>query len=226
MADSSNELKVKGVMVGVLRNRKQLDYNLMYGFYHIPEEWVPEYRLPIKYVALYQSPHLFDKGETGIFRYGRVIRTELIPRREIENIPTIQDLSGLYYRFFVDKWCELQNPIRVSNLAPDVNVFTDEDNFFGAKNVSELFIEREDQRRFYKACKERFEKVKLLSMGYGVDAVCFDEFAACWEKEKIVILKGKKRIMKVKADKLITEGVEKLLSQIKEKADKYSKRKG
>lgn len=220
MDDSLEQLPASTVMVGVLRNRKQIDYNLMYRFYHIPEEWVPEYRLPIKYVALYQSPRLFDKGKTGIFRYGKVIKTELVHRREIDNVPTVQDLSALYYRFYVDEWRELEKPIKVSNLSPDVNVFTDEDTFFNAQIVSELFIAREDQKRFYKACKEKFEKVKLLSLGYSVDAITFDGFAACWNKKKVVILKGKKRIMKIKAEELVCEKIEEILSQIKERANR------
>ena len=62
-----------GVMVGVLRNRKQLKYNLDYGFYHIPEEWVSEKNSCVKYVALYQSTNLFSRKKSCIFYYGEII---------------------------------------------------------------------------------------------------------------------------------------------------------
>lgn len=136
MDETSRNFAVRDVMIGVLRNRKQLDYNIKYKFYHIPEEWVLRARLPIEYVALYQTPRLFDEEDTGVYIYGKVVKTELVKRGQIHQIPTNQNPDKLYYKFYVEEWLPLKRAIVTGNIVPDVNVFTSRYQFL----MPEIFL--------------------------------------------------------------------------------------
>lgn len=193
----SQDFAVRNVMIGVLRNRKQLDYNIKYKFYHIPEEWVLKSRFPIKYVALYQAPRLFKREDTGVYVYGKVIKIELVERSLIHQIPTNQNPKKLYYKFYVEEWLPLKRAILPGNIVPDVSVFTSEYQFFNASDVSELFLEKREHWDFYHTCRRLFPKAILVGKGSRVLGVKVNEYYAEWCGDKVKIYKAMRRIQKV-----------------------------
>ena len=194
---SEKDFLQRDVMVGVLRNREQLGYNIDYGFYHIPEEWVPERRLPIKYVALYQAAKFFPPGDTGVYVYGRVKDVELVARGSID-IPTRQSLKKLYYKFHVESWLTLPEPIRLSNVIPPVNVFTSVYQFQHAANTAELALEEKAHWDFYHVCKERYRESIVLSRYGRACGVRFGEYVALWDEKRVRIRRGRRTVLKMK----------------------------
>ena len=135
----------RDVLVGVLKNVKQLQICQTYHFYHIPASKIPEKRLPIHYVAIYQSRHLFGE-DSGIFLYGEVIRTALVRRRSIREIPKNSD--ELYYRFTVREWKRLSHPVKVresAGIADYTNLFL----LRHADEMPDLKIRSEEEYRLY-----------------------------------------------------------------------------
>lgn len=135
----------RDVLVGVLKNVKQLQICQKYHFYHIPASKIPEKRLPIHYVAIYQSRRLFGE-DSGIFLYGEVIRTALVRRRSIREIP--KDSDELYYRFAVRKWNRLPHPVKVresARIADYTNLFL----LQHADEMPDLKIRSEEEYRLY-----------------------------------------------------------------------------
>lgn len=194
MGVTSQSFAVRDVMIGVFRNRKQIDYNIKYKFYHIPEEWVSKKRLPITYVALYQAPSLFKREDTGVYIYGKIIKTELVQRSEIPQIPTNQNPKKMYYKFHVEEWLPLKRAISPGNLVPDVNVFTSQYQLFNARDVSELFLENKEHWDFYRICRAIFPKAVLVGKGKKVLGVKVNECYLKWSGGKVVIHKALRRI--------------------------------
>lgn len=135
----------RDVLVGVLKNRQQLDVCRKYHFYHIPASQVGEEHLPIHYVAIYQSRHLFGK-ESGIFLYGDVTKCTLLRRREIRELP--KDSEALYYRFDVKSWKKLPRPVGVREGA-QVALFTNRFLLLHSTEVPDLLIRSEEEFRLY-----------------------------------------------------------------------------
>ncbi len=98
------------VLVGVVRDERQLEANLKYGFYHIPAGNVADNRMPVQYVALYLSGATFKEKGGGVCYIGRVTKSEKLPRRDITEIPARYP-DTVYYKFSVDKWRRLPSPV-------------------------------------------------------------------------------------------------------------------
>lgn len=135
----------RDVLVGALKNREQLEFCQKYGFYHIPARQIPDDHLPVHYVAIYQSRRLFGQN-SGIFLYGEVIKTSLIKRREIKEIP--KDSDELYYRFDIKHWHLLKQPIHVRESA-GVTLFTNRFLLLHSTEIPDLKIRSEEEFRLY-----------------------------------------------------------------------------
>lgn len=106
--DASASFYVRDVLVGVLRNRQQLDICLEKGFYHIPAQNLSVPVEDISCIAIYQSKNLF--GDNSCIRYyGMVDSYNLLKRSEITEIPKNSDKS--YYKFTISNWQKLDKPI-------------------------------------------------------------------------------------------------------------------
>lgn len=133
------------VLVGSLRRPSQLDICLIHGFYHIPVSMIPRERLPIRYVAIYQSRSLFPE-DCGIRFYGLVKRCVPVRRWEISEIPKSSD--EWYYRIEVVRWEQLKNPIAVREV-PFTHLFTNHFLLTHSRETPELCLQSEwEYRRF------------------------------------------------------------------------------
>lgn len=126
----------RDVLVGTLRNTAQLEIALREKFYHIPAIRLYSGNFPINYVAIYQSVHKFGE-DAGVYYYGEVESTKLLPRREISEIP--KDSDEEYYRFEIREWKMLLSPIPPRD-GDFVNLNTSLYLLENAKNTSELSL--------------------------------------------------------------------------------------
>lgn len=133
------------VLIGSLRNREQLDVCLKHNFYHVPVHCIPDDKMPVNYVALYQSKNFY--GEYGgINYYGKVASFAVVSRDEITEIPGKS--TSKYYRFQIEKWIKLPETIKIST-AGSYFSYTNLYKLFRASHTHELYFESDSETRFY-----------------------------------------------------------------------------
>lgn len=142
----------RDVLVGTFRSRQQFDICFDKNFYYIPVKQVTDDRLPIHYIALYQTKNKFGT-DAGIRYYGEVLRTTIVRRKNIREVPlTHANGEEPYYRFTVRNWETLDKTIE-----PKEHGFPcDYTNMFLLQHsefVPELLIESEEKYRFYTELK-------------------------------------------------------------------------
>ena len=144
----------RDVLIGTLRSNSQLQICLVNSFYYIPMAQITVEDLPIHYVALFQTPRIFSE-RAGIHYYGEVLRTTLVRRKAIREVPqTHGNPDDLYYRFQIKEWIPMSKPIDPKE-SGFVHAFT---NLFLLENmefVPELLLRSEEEYRFYTELKHR-----------------------------------------------------------------------
>lgn len=185
----------RDVFVGTLKTRAQLDVCLDHLFYHVPKEHIQDNKLPIHYVAIYQSKRLFDR-KSGIYYYGEVIRCSLVRRREITEIPCSKGREEvLYYRLDVREWTKLKVPIAIKEIRPlKAGFFTNLFLLQHSRETPELLIQNEAEYRLYYELKRTADDLqinedKALSFTYRDVQILFD-------KEDILLCRGSRIIGK------------------------------
>lgn len=162
--------KKRDVLIGTFRSRKQFDICFGKNFYYIPVKQIPDERLPIHYVALYQTKNKFGI-DAGIRYYGEVLRTAIVRRKNIKEIPlTHANAEELYYRFVIRRWDMLERGIE-----PKEHGFPcDYTNMFllqHSEYIPELLIESEEKYRFYAELKR---SVKHAEINKDADNIGFE----------------------------------------------------
>lgn len=144
----------RDVLIGTLRNNAQLQTCLEKKFYYIPAKLVKDDNLPIHYVALFQTPRIFS-DKAGIHYYGEVLRTALVRRKNIQEVPqTHGSPDELYYRFQIREWIPMTRPI-LPKESGFVREFTNLFLLGNAEYVPELLLGSEEEYRFYTELKRR-----------------------------------------------------------------------
>lgn len=144
----------RDVLVGTLRSAAQLKACIDNTFYYIPAPLVTEDDLPIRYVALFQTPRVFP-GNAGIFCYGEIVHSALVRRGSIREVPQTHGTPGdLYYRYRIRRWIFLPAPIRPKE-AGFVRAFTNRFLLEHAEYIPELLLCSETEFRFYTELKHR-----------------------------------------------------------------------
>ncbi len=144
--------KHRDVLIGALKNEKQLEACLDHKFYHIPKDRLSSDKLPIHYVALYQSNKFFENNH-GILYYGEVVLAKEVKRSEITEIPKQSD--KLYYRFDVKEWKKLDRKIEIQGNIMGQAAHTETNLFLltNSTNTSELKIKSAEEYRLYTELK-------------------------------------------------------------------------
>lgn len=144
----------RDVLIGTFRSRAQFQACKEHNFYYIPADRLDENNLPIHYVAMLQTPRIFS-NDAGIYYYGEVLRTTLVRRKNIREVPEFSgDPEKPYYRFYVREWIPLNKPVMPKEQG-FVREFT---NLFLLENteyVPELLLKTEEEYRFYSELKRR-----------------------------------------------------------------------
>lgn len=110
----SDLAKEKIVLVGVLKNKRDLDLIFSERRYRIPAAQAP--KQPFQYLAFYQ-PALFGRRGKCIRYYARVLRHQIVARREVLPQELSHPRAGEKYLWFrLGKIKILQRPIK--NTAP------------------------------------------------------------------------------------------------------------
>lgn len=104
---------IKDVMVGTVRTKEQLDFNLDKKGYYVPARYISNDNLPIRYIALHEE-NLGDKS--GVMHYGEVLTAQRIKRGRIPvTMRNNADPDEIYYYFTVREWLELEQPISIQD---------------------------------------------------------------------------------------------------------------
>ena len=150
----------RDVLIGTVRSTEQYEVCKRKNFYYIPKKYVPDDKLPIHYVALYQTRRLFGY-QSGIHYVGEVLRTALVERKSIQEMPVKRgNPNELYYRFIIREWIPLAQPIFPKEEG-FVNQFTNLFLLEHSEFVPELLLLSEEEYRFYTELKRRTNEAIL-----------------------------------------------------------------
>ena len=125
------------VLIGTVKNIKQFEVNFEKRFYHIPEAVLPKNMLPVEYVALYLPAGTFGDEDGCIRYYGKITKTEIVKRKEINEIPS-NNGEVMYYRFFVEEWKLLEHPIIRECGGIYAKAFTTLEKLLSARKLSDI----------------------------------------------------------------------------------------
>ena len=142
----------RDVLVGTLSKPEQLRANLEHKFYHIPCSEISDKKMPLKYIALYQSSSKF-KESCGIAYYGEIVSSEKVRRGDIDEVSTTRDSETLYYKFYVKEWNTLARTIKPKELRLRSRIYTNLFLLLNAECVPELCIKSESEYRLYMELK-------------------------------------------------------------------------
>ncbi len=174
----------RDVLVGVLRDKNQLDVCLAHKFYHIPSKYISKRHLPIKYVAIYQSKNLFGK-EAKLQYVGRVVRCYTIKRNELKQIP--KKSKETYYRFDVASWEKLDYPIQPKEVG-FVRIFTNYDMMLHSREIPELMLSGKREHTLYNCIKDAIKKAQSDREGSTM-VFAWDDFGFGVDIDDIHLLK-------------------------------------
>lgn len=184
----------RDVLVGALSKPEQLAVNLEHKFYHIPCCEVSETRMPLRYIAIYQSNSKFRES-SGIKYYGEISYWEKVRRGDILEIPTNRDANAFYYKFYVKEWRELNNIVKPKELRVGSRIYTNLFLLFNAEYVPELCIRSKEEYRLYMELKRIVEQVEIIqakSVDDILNKIDFEGGHVVVEGNSIKVLKGQK----------------------------------
>ncbi len=165
----------RDVLIGTFRSVEQFNTCFEKRFYYIPEKRIGRDRLPIHWVAMYQTNSKF--GENGEIRYyGEVIGLSRVRRKSITEVPmTRNNPDEIYYRITVKEWNDITKvntsgrPIRPKESGFVVD-FTNMFLLEHSEIVPELQFKNEEEYRFYSELKRITEKTEISE---GVKNISF-----------------------------------------------------
>lgn len=179
----------RNVLVGVVKDDKQLAANISHCFYHIPQKSVAEKRFPIHTIALYQPISAFAKEYSGICYYGEVVSYETIKREQITEIPSKRNADEVYYKFTVREWLQLPKRIKPKEIGPMINTYTNRYLLENSTYVPELYIKTEEEYRLYYELK-RITDIIIQEKNSEVQGFLFGDNSVVIRDEKIHLFAG------------------------------------
>lgn len=159
---------VKDVMVGTVRTKEQLQFNLEKKWYYVPASYINDDVLPIRYIALHEQ----GVGTiSGIKVYGEVLETRRMKRSSIPT-PTNRNPDELYYCFRVRSWETLENPITIKDTFKGKPRFTNKLLLDTCTESYQLFeIGSEADYRLMKEVINAFDDVEADEKVYKINNV-------------------------------------------------------
>lgn len=125
-------------MVGTVRNKEQLSYNLSHKCYYVPGRFISKELLPIRYIALLEQD---EEDIPCIQRFGRIQTTEILPRGIIPvTMRSGSDPKEPYYYFTVEEWINLPRKITIQDTARGKPLFTNRFLLEHCRRSYELFV--------------------------------------------------------------------------------------
>jgi predicted component of viral defense system (DUF524 family) len=99
----------ENVLVGSLSSREQWDLCHKENYYYVPVASLYDYH-QVDYVAIYQSKKLFAE-EAGILFYGKVTKTEILPRKDINSLKGRTAPNAKCYKYTISEWKKIATKI-------------------------------------------------------------------------------------------------------------------
>lgn len=156
----------RDVLIGTFRSVEQFNICFDKNFYYVPERQVGRNKLPIHWVALYQTNTKFtNKGE--IRYYGEVIGLSRVKRKSITEVPmTRNNPEEVYYRITVKQWKDIteRNASGRPIYPKESGFVVDFTNMFLLEHseiVPELQFKNEEEYRFYSELKRAVDKAEI-----------------------------------------------------------------
>lgn len=180
----------RDVLVGTLRTKEQRDVALGCGFYHIPADLLKDVE-HITMVAIYQSRRLFGR-DAGIWWYGKVKATRVVPRCKITQIPKETDIP--YCVLEVERWLPLPRPVLPGEKGVIANLTT-RYQLMNSRQVTELFLQNTEDYALFGKLRGLGEK-RLPIWGFRFGG---------WRVRRFfrrIIMTGEGRTLRFTADQL------------------------
>ena len=153
------------VLVGSFRKMEQFKINHRDGYYYVPAKNFDTDKLPIRYVALYQSAKLFG-ANAGIRYYGEVLTTTRVKRKQIPVPMSGNNGDEPYYVFRVREWKTLNTPIAVKEEGVSEPKYTNMFLLTHCTHSYELFnVRSEEQFRLLHELKRMFNHTEMNAKG-------------------------------------------------------------
>lgn len=153
------------VLVGSFRKMEQFNINLRDVYYYVPAKNFDTNKLPIRYVALYQSAKLFGTN-AGIRYYGEVLTTTRVKRKQIPVPMSGNNGDESYYVFRVREWKTLNTPIAVKEEGVSEPKYTNMFLLTHCTHSYELFnVRSEEQFRLLHELKRMFDHTEMNAKG-------------------------------------------------------------
>ncbi|MEL7566238.1 MAG: restriction endonuclease-like protein [Dehalobacterium sp.] len=152
------DFNIKDVLIGALRGPEQLDVCLRCGFYHIPYKRLNKERIGVRFIALYQSKELFGDS-AGISYFGEILKWEVLPRRQISEIPSI--LDELYIKYTIREWVKRDKLIQPKEYGVRSHLYTNFKIFERAELIPELCIRSATEYRLYLELKRITDQIGM-----------------------------------------------------------------
>lgn len=125
------------VLIGTVKSKNQFEVNFSEKFYHIPEAVVPKNMMPVEYIALYLPAGTFGDEDGCIRFYGKISETKIVKRGEITSIPS-KNPEMKYYKFEIEEWKRLENPIIRECGGIYAKAFTSLEKLLSATKLSDI----------------------------------------------------------------------------------------
>lgn len=178
----------RDVLLGTFRDVQQFNTCFDKKMYYIPAKEVDDKDLPIHYVALYQTINKFG-AEAGIRYYGEVLRTALVRRESIKEVPVRRNNGQeMYYRFFIREWKELQKPIRPREVGFTKN-YTNLFLLEHSEYIPELLFQNEEEYRFYAELKRNVNSAEINDVGANIGFE-YEDTKFIFAGENILAIRG------------------------------------
>lgn len=173
----------RNVLIGLLKDKNQLNVNLQNKFYHMPCKNINLSKNRVEYIAIYQSDKQFGK-DSGVLYYGKVNNIKAVKRKEITYL--LSDKEELYYYFEIEKWTKLNKLIKRGNFRLRNFMYTTEYLLHNSNYVHELCISSMDEYRVWQELKRISNRnEKLIESSNEKDVTSFEGFKI--NKNEIIV---------------------------------------
>lgn len=183
---------VRDVMVGTVRSKEQLDFNMDKKGYYVPAKYITDDDLPIRYIALHEEG---IGGESGIKVVGEVLTAQKLKRGKIPVSMSRNNADETYYYFTVRSWQSLDKTIAIKDSSKGKPRFT---------NKLLLDTCTQSYQLFEITTEEEYRLMQELNNAFGEGVVGGEKVFKINDKFSITTLNGKFTIMNI-AGQIIDE---------------------
>lgn len=183
---------VRDVMVGTVRSKEQLDFNMDKKGYYVPAKYITDDDLPIRYIALHEENL---GGKSGIKVVGEVLTAQKLKRGKIPVSMSRNNADESYYYFTVRSWQPLEKTIEIKDSSKGKPRFT---------NKLLLDTCTQSYQLFEITTEEEYRLMQELNNAFGEGVVGGEKVFKINDKFSITTLNGKFTIMNI-AGQIIDE---------------------